>query len=804
MLESIAYAEKLVEKRWPELAIIVYEDVLEHAPKHEQIGDVCFKLGRLNFGRDAFSKSAANFEQFLAMTPRGDRRVDALYWAAESHYAAHGYHDALKAFEQCMKECADARDEKYVHSTYGAGWCYFKLKQYSRAVEHFSCFTDKYFYYELAPEAQLALGRAYVELKRYDDACKAFALVIESGASAEQQAQAYLATGRARFDGERYVEALTALDHVLGKLPESKAVPAAMWWKASILKHWQRDRDASEVFAELAKRHPRSEYGRKAVVELGNHLSHLPPGEIDKQMLREEHMFGLAEAAYREGKLDAAVGRYEALLKSHPQGSRAPAAHFKIGMCLMRGGKLEQAKDRFLAMRAQFPKSELATQAAYRAGHCAYQLGHYPQARELIEKVIAAGASADVAAQARFLLGECLAQAGAYGDAVKRYREALDMADGQELAQEAQFRLAWALYQAKEFEQAAGAFQKFRAKSGESAHAGRALYLEADSLLRGGKQAEAEALLKLYVKQHPKEKSCADALYQLGRLAELAGRLDEALAHYWQMRALGASAGNAASDGLAEERICWVLYRKGDEKAALDGFLNVIREWPKRKLHAETYNWIGVSLLRADRHQDAEVVFGRLIEHWGADKSAAALVEQAIFSRAQCHQAMGDGKAQLADLQALMTRFPESRFGPAAKLATADTYAAGGKGEQAASLYREVARSSTGLLHAEALCKLGLVMAKQREYAKAALLLRRVVVLFDAPKTRLWALRARVGLGQCCEALGQWDAALKHYQDVVEAKPDTSAIAQLKREAATRLLQCGENKQSGAGRKEEQ
>ena len=799
--ESAAYAEKLVEKGWPDLAIIVYEDILARAPKHPQTHDVCFKLGRLNFKREAFKKSADNFHQFLAQAPRGKRRVDALYWAAESHYAAHQYNDALKAFKQCMNECPDPRDEKYVHSSYGAGWCHYKLKQYEQAVGYLTPFTDKYFYYDLAPEAQIALGRAYAAMKKYDDACKALALVIENSVSPEQQAQAYLATGRARFDEGRYVEARTSFDNLLKKLPESKLAPAAMWWKANVIKRFGQNKRASDVFAELARKYPRSEYGRKAVVELGAHLSSLPPDEVKNQVLHEEQLFGLAEAAYREGRFGRALEFYGKLLESYPKCSRAAPAQFKMGMCLMRINKLGEAKDRFLKMRAQFPQDELAGQAAYRAGNCAYQLGQYDQARELIEKVIAAGPSRDIAAHARFLLGECLFQSRAYANAAKNYQEALATAGSSEIAQEVQFRLGLALYHAKDFERAAAAFKEFRAKFDKSAHAPRALYLEADSLLRNRKQAEAEDLLKTYVKRHPKDKSCADALYQLGRLAERAGRFDDALKHYSRMRELNAAPGNGPSDGKAEERICWVLYRTGGEKGAVKAFLNLMQRWPDRKLHPETCNWVGVSLLRAGRHRDAELVFERLITHWGADESASALVQQAYYYKAQCHGATGDKRAQLQTLQMLVKRFPKSRFEPAAKLIIADVCSERGLPDQAAALYREVVHSSTGLLYAEASCKLGLAMVQQQHYAKASKLLARVVVLFDAPKTRVWALKARLGLGQCCEAQGRWQAALKHYQDVVEAKGDAGPIAEIKREAAARLLQCdGRKRTQGSGK----
>lgn len=791
--ETVAYAEKLAEKGWAGLALVTYSEALARAPTTADVREIHFRLGRLNFKRGAFKASAQSFAAFMTEGSEDERHVDALYWGAESHYALAQYQKALDLFDRCMSACADERDERYVHSKYGAGWCLYKLEEYGKAAAHFAAFADTYFYYKLAPEAQLALGRAHGKMKKYDDACRAFKLVVDSGGSPEQQAQAYLGIACARFDDDRYVEAMASLEAVLNKHRDSKCVPEARWWKARILEEWGDGQRANDVLSSLARDYPRSKFGREAVVQIGNHLRKLPADQIKSETLSEDHLYGLAEAAYGEGDTDRAVELYEQMVLAFPKGNRSADAHFRIGMCSSRAKDYAKAKEHFLRARAGSTMDEVTSEALYRAGQCAYRLKRYAEARELLTEAIDAEPSPNIEAHAQFLLGECLFQAGDYSGSAERQRQALALladTDG-ELVHEAEFRLGVALHRAEQYGPATDAFRQFRTRFPENAHVPRAMFLEADSFIRQDKNVEAERLLTQYVERYPQDESYSQALLQLGYLAERVGRYDDALSHYWKLRE-AARDGKKLEVGQAEERICWALYRKGDTDSALRAFLALIRNHPDRKLKAETYNWIGLTLLRANRHRDAVLAFEGLVGQYAADKSKASLVEQAYYCAAQCHHAMGDEGSRLKTLQALVERFPKSRFIPAAKLAVADHCLKRGLSGKAELLYGEVARVSAGPLRAEALCKLGDALLAQRKHLDAQKVLSRVAALFDAPKTRVWALKARVGLGRCCEARGDRAGAVRHYRTVAQSKGEPGPVDEAKREAAARLLDLDE------------
>jgi len=787
--ETVAYAEKLAEKGWTGLATVTYAEALAQAPATANVREIRFRLGHLNFKRGAFKASAQDFDAFLKEGPEGDRRVDALYWSAESRYALAQYREALGLFSQCMSACADERDERYVHSKYGAGWCQYKLGHHGKAAVHFAAFVDQYFYYKLAPEAQLALGRAHGKMKKYDDACRAFKLVLDSEASSEQQAQAYLGIACARFDDDRYVEAMASLEAVLSKHADSACVPEAQWWKARILEEWGDAQRANRVLSELAREHPRSKFGREAVIKIGNHLRKLPADQIKSETLSEDHLYGLAEAAYNDGDTDRAVELYEQMVLAFPKGNRLADAHFRIGMCASRAKDYAKAKEHFLNARSGSTVGEVTSEASYRAGQCAYRLEQYARARKLLTEAIDAQPSPNIEAHAQFLLGECLFQAEDYPGSAARHERALALLAGTEveLVQEAQFRLGVALHRAGQHERAASALRQLRARFPKNAHVPRAMFLEADSFVRQDKNADAERLLGQYVERYPQGESYRQALLQLGYLAERAERFDDALSHYWKLRDTTRD-GGAPETGEAEERICWALFRKGDLDSALPAFLALIRAHPVRKLKAETYNWIGLTLLRADRHRDAVVAFERLVGQYGADESRTSLVEQAHYCAAQCYHATGAEESRLKTLRALMSSFPKSRFIPAAKLAIGDHCLKRGDSKKAGLLYGQVARASAGPLRAEALCKLGDALLAQQKHLDAQKVLSRVAALFDTPKTRVWALRARVGLGRCCEARADRAEAARHYRSVAQAKDGQGPVDEVKREAAARLL----------------
>lgn len=782
--ESLAYAQKLSEKGWTRLAGLVYEDVLAHAPPQVQTAQVRFELAHSLFKNRQFHESATHFEALVESHPGPSRLAEALYWAGESHYAAGRCDKALAAFQRCMDTCTDTRDEKYVHSHYGSGWCHYKLGHYEQAAAHFKTFAERYFYYKLASDAQLALGRSLAKLKQYDDACRALNVVVAHPGSDEQQAEAYLAIGRVRFDEQRYVEAMAAFDSLLSKHPESDLVPPALWWKARSFQEWGQLDRASQVFGELARLYPQSLYGREAVVRLGERLSQLPTGQADPDMLPEDHLFALAEAAYRAHDFDRGVKLYEQTLERFPKGTRTAHAQFQLGLCHMRGKRYEAALERFLAVLKDHSGSELRGQATRHAARCAFHLGRYAQAQKLLEGLLAGQPTDDVAGRARFLLAECQVQNGDYASAAENYEQALALSLDESLLEEANWRMGTSRYHAQQFLQAGAVLGEFRGNFPSSARVGEALYLEADSRLRCGKQDKAGALLAQYVELQPPGEHLAQAHYQLGWIAERTGRLNEALTQYRR-----AARKAEAPDGQAHERVCWVLWALDDKPAALDAFAELIRRWPKRKLSPQTYNWVSLHLLEAKRYADAVVAFEQLLAHSGRDPAKVALVEQAHHCLAQCYLALGEQDARLVHLRTLVGQFPESRFATPAKLALADHEAGQGRGAQAAALYRAVARVSSGPVQAEALVKLGETMVEGRDRARAENILNRVAVVYDSPQTRYWALRARLAAGACAHAASRDQAAERHYRAVADAAEGSPAIEELRREAMARLLE---------------
>ena len=212
-----------------------------------------------------------------------------------------------------------------------------------------------------------------------------------------------------------------------------------------------------------------------------------------------------------------------------------------------------------------------------------------------------------------------------------------------------------------------------------------------------------------------------------------------------------------------------------------------MQDSPDRKLSAETYNWLGLSLYRAGRASDARVALQRLLMHWADDKSKAALVEQAYYWLAMCYQAEGREEPRVNTLKALAAKFPASQFVPAAKLAIADRHVEQGRHALAEPLYRDVAKLTAGALQAEALCKLGETLLRQGKHRDAVKVLARVAIVFDAPQTRTWALRAGLAAGQCYEALGDARQAEAQYRAPAKAPEEGADVAKLRQQAAAHL-----------------
>ena len=787
-----AYADRLSKMGWLDLAANVYDDILSHAPNHPDIADVRHKAARAYFQAGDYGESAKHFQSLLTTGAAPEQRVTGLYWTAESYYATGQYQRALDFFKKCMKECIDQRDERCLHSKYGAGWCHYKLEEYERAVEHLAAFADMYFYSELVPDAQLTMGKAYTKMGKCDDACRAFQLVSESNSSPELQAQALLGSGRARFDDKRLLEAMASFGIILAEHSASAAAPEAMWLQGRVFEEWRERERSHQIWAQLAKLYPRSAYGRKAVIKLDEGLGILATGETDQQGLSEEHLYGLAEAAYREGHFDRAEKLYQKVLSLYPKGSRVAGAHYRIAICSVRNGDYRKARTHFLRIRSDLPRGGLAPEVAYLAAYCACEDGDYSKSRKLVEQLLTTKPQRDLRSKARFLLGECLRETGAYPNAIEQYERAAAFAVDDCLSEVVAFRLGSTWYLSKEFARAAQTLRGFRHKYPGSVHCEQALYLEAESRSLIKEYGGAERLFATYVARYPKGESVSHSLCKLGHLAERAGRHEDALAHYRKARDIADGLKDSAVVGQAEERIAWALHQQGNRGEALEAYGGILRNWPDRKLAAETHNWVGLALLRAHRHEDAKHAFEMLLAHYSEDKAYSLFVQHAYYRLACCHQTSDEEESQLKMLRVLVTSFPNSQFTLAAKVVVADGFLRRGLKDRAESLYREAAESLEGPPQAEALYKLGeLLLGKddKDDYVEALKLFDRVTRSFDAPNTRIWQIKAEIGAGRFYEALSQLGPAEHHYHRAADlAQGDSEQVRELKRDATERLM----------------
>jgi tol-pal system protein YbgF len=85
-----------------------------------------------------------------------------------------------------------------------------------------------------------------------------------------------------------------------------------------------------------------------------------------KSDLADDARYGLAETYYNRQRWDEAVDQYKRVLNANPQGSKAPAAMLKLGLCCKAQNKTKDARKEWEDLVKKFPFSDEAKVAAQR------------------------------------------------------------------------------------------------------------------------------------------------------------------------------------------------------------------------------------------------------------------------------------------------------------------------------------------------------------------------------------------------------------------------------------------------------
>ena len=604
---------------------------LDAHPKDDLTADVMHVAAESQLLLGQFSESERSYGQLLEKYPN---HVDVSLWRvrhAMGFYLQKKYQETIDALEPAMASIQ--APELVCQAQFLLGSSKLEVKQPEAAVKALEAALATDPTWRRADEARLALAEADRQTGQLDRARANLRRLIADFPASPLLEQVHDRLGEYSYLAGDYRGAAEAYQALLDRWPQSPRVPQALYALAAARLD-QKDLAAAERSLDLLLKKPadaklaarghllrgqvRYQVGKYA--EAADDLQSALGADLPvKDQSDARYLLGLCRMGLKQ--YPAAAAAFSELLRQDPQYARADTAQYQLAWALSLGGDDAKAAEAFAQMLQKYPQSPRVAEAEYNAG--------------------------DLALKAK-----------EYAKALPHYYAAQEKAGRVEPAEKAVFKLGWCYYQQGDFPHAVQSFQYQRFAFAQGPLAGEAADLEAESLFRSEKYAEALSAYERW-KTFPSPSEQAQALLHA---AQAAGRLKQ-----WEKSLDWASqcvqrfpASPAASEALFEQG--WAQQTLGKTIEALALYQQVIGRAPNEEVAARAQFQIGK--LQFDQKQYSEasqsfvkVVYGYSFPRWQAE---------AAFASAGVYEAQGKKKEALKAYQDLIRDYPQSdRMAPA-------------------------------------------------------------------------------------------------------------------------------------------
>ena len=358
----------------------------------------------------------------------------ALYWQAESAFQLNRYEAARDGFLAFKNSKQAKNTNEFNEVDYNLGYCYFKLKDYAKAIPFFKANTtvldvDK----AKVADSYMRLGDSYFVTSDYKKAITAYDRAAtftgpEKDYAVFQKAisQGFLGNNEKKIKGlnqfvnqypnssykddalfelgNTYVKAdngtkgLQIYDALIAEYPKSKFAPRAMLRQGLVYYNDNNNQRSLEKFKMVVRNYPSTPEANQAVAqaklvyvdmgrvsEYADWVKGLDFVEVSDAEL-EAASFEAAERKYIEGNTDAAIRGYEDYLKQFANGPSALKAHFNLAQLYFSKNNKDAALGHFIIV-AQTDGSEYTEKALTRVAEIYGSQNNFEEAKPYLLKL---------------------------------------------------------------------------------------------------------------------------------------------------------------------------------------------------------------------------------------------------------------------------------------------------------------------------------------------------------------------------------------------------------------------------------
>ncbi|GAB6164165.1 tetratricopeptide repeat protein [Thermostilla marina] len=444
-------------------------DFLKRFPKHALLPDVLHIEAECLLLDKNYDEAARRYSQLIQDY---GTHADVLLWhtrLATALSLAGKHQEVVTLLTPLVEKTTDPTRKAEMQLLIGAAQLELgNLAEAAKALEASTTVQPK------GPHADRALLLAAAVYKQQNDPAKAAQTVRRLLADFPQSPlkdQALLRLAEYAYAAGDTAAAEAAYRQLIRDLPDSPLRPQAAYQLACLLLNDDKTDEAETLLAEFLEQYGNTPLADKARLVRGiarqkrkdyagaiDDLQKALSGELTPQeQASARYAFALALIGQKD--YTQAVAALTALLENPGDEANTDEVLYQLAWAYKLAGQDKQAVDTFRRLAADHPQSTHAAEAHYH-------------------------------------LGEALYAQGDYGKAAVEYYTAMKQAKDADLGEKASHRLGWAYFKAEQFDKAQQTFAYQRATYPKGPLAVDGAFMEAESLFKLGKFAEASAIYR--------------------------------------------------------------------------------------------------------------------------------------------------------------------------------------------------------------------------------------------------------------------------------------------------------------------
>ncbi len=423
---------KLIQKEF-EAATNYFEDAMNVQGISENlINRSMLGLGAAYYFLHKYNNAITNLSDINFRDP--DFEKDKVnFYMAESYYSMGNYKDAISRYDNVSSR----NSELAGMSLYGKAYCYYELKEYNNAARVFSEFIGKYPDSHRALDARLRLADSYYGSKNFAAAGKIYRELIHYDRRFLDNPYDYYQYAQALFKANDFQQAINVFSDLQKKFPNSEYADKSLYFIGWIYFQQGNYNAAIAGYQNVLNKYPNSSIGALIYYSIGDcyyNLGNYDSAVVNYQQVMVEypssnHVYdavtGIQDSYVAEGHPEKAIKFINQFVNQNPGLSFADQIFFQKGNIYYSIGDYKNASQSYKDFIADYPRSKLVPQAYYWVGKSEENLKQYKDAIFSFNQVFNTYPESESAAASAIELGNIYNVQKNYKAALNIYDQAL-------------------------------------------------------------------------------------------------------------------------------------------------------------------------------------------------------------------------------------------------------------------------------------------------------------------------------------------------------------------------------------------